>query len=195
VKINKAGLIFLVVFLILAIPVNALAGVNIWSTIGPLGSDGTSILALVIDPKAPSTLYAGVGNGVYKSGDGGMSWHAANNGLPSLVEVFSLGIDPQTTKTIYLGTNQIYKSTDGGRSWVESSNGLIGSDVLSIAVNPANSSIVYAGTSNGLYRSSNAGDSWEAINLGLPAGRINAITIDPSSPGTIYAGTETGGVY
>jgi photosystem II stability/assembly factor-like uncharacterized protein len=62
---------------------------------------------LVIDPRHPGTLYAG-GSGVYRSGvyrstDGGASWSSVNTGLTTL-NVYTLAIDPQDTRTVYAGT-------------------------------------------------------------------------------------------
>lgn len=57
----------------------ASAGVNRWTSNGP---EGGSILAFVIDPATPTTLYIGtLGSGVLKSLDGGASWSAMNSGL------------------------------------------------------------------------------------------------------------------
>src|SRR5207249_1145432 len=95
-----------------------------------------SVYALAIDPRAPSTLYAGTSaNGVYKSTDGGGSWAAASNGLPSYSSVRALAIDPSVPSTLYVATFtsdpatssstiSVYKSTDGGGSWAAASNGL-----------------------------------------------------------------------
>ena len=51
------------------------AGTNIWTSHGP---EGGNIFALAIDPKTPTTLYAGTyGGGVFKRLDGGGHWSAA----------------------------------------------------------------------------------------------------------------------
>jgi hypothetical protein len=50
------------------------AETNVWTSIGP---DGGIIYTLAIDPKTPTTLYAGIDDGgVFKSTDGGRSWSA-----------------------------------------------------------------------------------------------------------------------
>jgi hypothetical protein len=40
------------------------------------------VSALAVDPAAPTTLYAGTRNGVFKSTNGGESWEAVHTGLP-----------------------------------------------------------------------------------------------------------------
>jgi len=70
----------------------------------------SAVIALVIDPQNPSTLYAApglrvaVGGGVYKSTDGAASWSPANSGIPDSVFIGSLAIDPQDPNTLYAGT-------------------------------------------------------------------------------------------
>ncbi len=87
----------------------AVAGVNRWTTIGP---EGASVHALAIDPRTPTTAYAGTrGAGVLKTTDGGASWVVANSGLAE-GNVNSLAIDPSTPSTLYAGTDSgAYKST------------------------------------------------------------------------------------
>jgi hypothetical protein len=87
-----------------------------------------SIYPLVIDPLTPSTLYAGTdAAGVYKSMDGGDSWTAMNNGLPTYTtdgityteSIYTLAIDPLTPSTLYAGTSSgvytfVGDTTNGG---------------------------------------------------------------------------------
>ena len=58
------------------------------------------VFALAIDPRTPSTLYAGTGGGVYQSTDSGGSWSA----VLSDQTVVALAIDPSTPSTLYAGT-------------------------------------------------------------------------------------------
>src|SRR5262245_4958395 len=53
-----------------------------WRSLGP---EGGAAYALAIDPRSPSTLYAGTKGGVFKSDDGGSHWSAINAGLPTPV--------------------------------------------------------------------------------------------------------------
>ncbi len=77
-------------------------GINV--TVG--GQFATPVInALVVDPSAPATLYAGTssGTGVFKSIDGGASWDATNVGLTSK-SVFALALAPNNPSTVYAGT-------------------------------------------------------------------------------------------
>jgi hypothetical protein len=87
--------------------------VNGWTPIGPYGG---TVFALALDPATPTTLYAGTdGGGVFKSPDGGDTWHAVSTGLTGRY-VTALAVDPATPTTLYAGTNRVgvFKSTDGG---------------------------------------------------------------------------------
>jgi len=59
--------------------------------------------SMVIDPRKPTTLYAGTDSGVYNSTNGGKDWGEFNTGLTNTL-VTSLAIDPQTPSILYAGT-------------------------------------------------------------------------------------------
>ena len=62
--------------------------------------------------------------------------------------------------------------------------------VISIAIHPTNSNIVYAGTAQGgLYRTINGGTSWTPIMDNALSLAIGSIAIDPSNPETVWVGT------
>jgi len=75
------------------------AGVNVWTTSGPLRSIG----ALAVDPQNPNTLYAGdaVTGGVFKSTDGAKTW---THLMEMSNDVSVLRVDPQTPDTLYIGS-------------------------------------------------------------------------------------------
>ncbi len=72
--------------------------------------------------------------------------------------------------------------------------GLQGQTIQAIALDPLDSSVLYAGTNNGVLKSQDGGRSWNAINNGLGSVNIyvNAIVVDPSNTATLYAGTGSG---
>jgi hypothetical protein len=175
------------------------------------------VQALAIDPITPSTLYAGTDDGVYRSTDTGANWSAINTGLTNTY-VWTLVIDPKTTNTIYAGIHGacgygtgvgpcfaggVFKSTDGGASWTGINNGfssdLVGIKILSLLIDPATPSTLYADTQIcdpwcgpvQVYQSTDSGGSWSALNTGL-GDLIGVLAIDPVTPSTLYAGTDLG---
>ncbi|HSY46018.1 MAG TPA: hypothetical protein VK800_08195 [Steroidobacteraceae bacterium] len=95
-----------------------------------------SIGAIAIDPSHPANLWVGtgeawtrnsvsVGDGIYKSTDGGETWTHA--GLPDSERISRILVDPRAADTVYAcvpgklwsdsAERGLYKTTDGGQSW------------------------------------------------------------------------------
>jgi len=116
------------------------------------------VLALVIDPVIPTTLYAGTNGGVFKSLDSGVTWTSSNGNAVSIpptnitnLKVNALAIDPLIPTTLYAGTDVngvadlssgVFKSMDGGANW-SSIKATAPNNVNALAVA---STALYAGT-------------------------------------------------
>src|SRR5205085_726716 len=91
-------------------------------------------------------------------------------------------IDPNNKNTAFVGyggqfataapaTQHIWKTTNLNNAtptWTAVGNGLTDSPVNALAVDPANSSVVFAGTDVGVYRSIDGGNNWNPYNTGIP---------------------------
>src|SRR3989442_9066919 len=181
--------------------------------------DGGIVTALAIDPKTPSTLYAGTQvGGIFKSLDGGGSWQAINNGLPEGGicqgcpspsfptppgrHIVALAIDPLTPTTVYVATRakDIFKSTDGGQSWSGVYVGETLLEITSLVVDPKTPSTLYAAGDccpavGGVIKSTDGGQSWRPVNTGLidhGSAYGGWLTIDPQTPSTLYVGASRG---
>ena len=94
------------------------------------------------------------------------------------------------------GYNSVFKSTDGGENWHTANSGISELYLLSLAMDPQNSSTIYAGTYNGVFKTTNGGDSWIHASNGLSDYLdIWALAIDPKNPEIVYAGTWESGVF
>jgi len=175
---------------ITALPVShALAGSNSWTAIGP---DGANVVALAVDPRTPSTAYAGtVGSGVLKTADGGANWSTSNAGLPIPV-VSALAIDPSAPSTLFAGTDAgVFKSTDGGESWTYASVGIAdGSRATVIAIDLGSPDTLYTVTDYGIFKTTDGAASWTSINTGLLGLTPRVIAINPGSPSVLYLGVD-----
>jgi hypothetical protein len=88
-----------------------------------------------------------------------------------------------------------YKSVDGAGHWSPGDSGLTAGSVFGFAIDPVNSSNVYAATSTGVFKSSDGCINWTFMATANPAtslGRTLAVVVDPSNTSTVYAATETG---
>lgn len=103
--------------------------------------------------------------------------------------VADIAIDPAgaTDRVIYIAAagGGIWKSTDGGATWVAKTNALAGEVIHAVALDPGDSSIVYAGTgffggSVGLFKSIDGGETWMLLGSTLFAPRSIAQIVLPS---------------
>jgi len=114
---------------------------------------------------------------------------------PSAGHVTFLAIDPQYPNTLYAGTQfgGLYKSSDGARTWNALSS-LNQYFINAVAIDPGNSSLLYAGCGGGAFKSTDGGATWSAA--GAPnIGWVNAVVVAPSAPRIVYAGTEQHGIF
>ena len=141
------------------------------------------VQALTADPRHPGTLYAGTTVAVYKTVDGGRSWRPFNQGLfpPNggrQVCDRPTGAKPYCVKQPFgtAGTPHFNR----GDGWV-----------TAIAVDPANTNIVYS-AADAVRKSSDGGHSWKTVFQFGPAGYrwlhiVSALAIAPTRPESIYA--------
>jgi photosystem II stability/assembly factor-like uncharacterized protein len=123
--------------------------------------------------------------------------------------VIAVAIDPKDAATIFAAPllpvsaippdqlpagSFLFKSTDGGATWNRTGNPTNGSYVLTtaVAVDPVNSSVVYAFFSSGLFRSTDGGATWTMIGKGLPENwAADTLVIVPGTPKRLYAAGQT----
>ncbi len=189
-----------------------------------------SIGAIRIDPKNPKTIWVGtgepwvrnstsIGDGVYKSTDGGDNWTFL--GLADSERIAGIEIDPTDSNVAYVAAmghlwnaNQergLYKTTDGGKTWqrillVDENTGC-----AAVAIDHNNPKTIFAttwqyrrkpwtfesgGPGSALYRSTDAGATWTKLTgdpkRGLPSGELGriAVAIAPSDSKVVYATVE-----
>ncbi len=153
-----------------------------------------------------------LGDGVYKSVDGGKSW--AHMGLRETKHIGRIVIHPTNPDVVYVAAlgyhfsfneeRGLYKTTDGGKTWEKS---LYISDkvgVVEVAMDPHNPDILYAasydkwrkpwhfeeaGPESAIYKTTDGGKTWAKLGGGLPKGKLGRIGIDIflRNPNIVYA--------
>jgi photosystem II stability/assembly factor-like uncharacterized protein len=172
------------------------AGLNVWTTRGPLEGP---ILALAIDSTGAVYAVAGFA-GLFKTVDGGESWAATNGGLQGGY-LDDVAVDPVTPSVVYVAAYQaasgVFRSADAGATWSP-----IGPDlppgVNVLAVDPVAPSTLYAAVIFRPYltKTEDGGATW--VTIGTFPDNVTDVAINPVTPSTVYAGsfrgTPTGGL-
>ena len=183
-----------------------------------------SIGAIAVAPSSPRTIYVGTGEadmrsdiaqgiGMFRSDDGGASWHAI--GLSGTQQIGKILVDPRNANVVLVaalghpyGPNAergVFRSTDGGRHWTRTLFKDENTGAIGLAFEPDNPNIVYAtlwqtrrppwntyppssGPGSGLYKSIDGGRTWRQLTgQGLPSspGRMGLAT-SPANPRRVY---------
>lgn len=188
----------------------------------PTGSVGD----LAVSPSNPNIIYVGtgeglhrpdlaVGDGMFKSVDGGENWE--HIGLDDVQQVSRVIVHPTNPDIVYVaglghpyGANEmrgIFKSIDGGETWKKTLYINHNTGAIQVELDPNNPQILFAnmwehqegpwenakfsGPNSGLYKSTDGGETWRNIKKGLPGeneelGRIG-VAIALSNSNRMYA--------
>ena len=193
------------------------------------GQEVHSIGAVAVAPSNPMVVYVGtgessirsnvsIGDGVYKSVDGGETWE--HIGLKNSGRISRIIVHPDDPDKVYVGAlghayspqrdRGVYVSHDGGGSWqhtlfIDQNTGI--SDMVMDTDNPR---VLFAGAwhlelktwkrisggpGSGVFKSIDGGMTWDRLKgNGLPTrdvGKI-ALAMTPAAPDRLYALIETG---
>ncbi len=149
------------------------------------------------------TIYVGtIGQGVWRSEDGGDSWRRTSSGMFSESDIRAIAVHPDDASILFAGTETgIYRSQNGGDSWEKLDSPMNGMQIWSIAIHPKRPNTVYAGTCpSALFRSDDGGETWKQLSVDLVEDcgaiipRVTTIIIDPTDDQTVYAGIEIDGM-
>ena len=126
-------------------------------------------------------------NGVFHSTDNGISWMAADTGLPPQTRVLAfvvIGTDIfASIHSEFNGINGIFRSTDLGATWSSVSNGLTNKVSPSLVASGSN---LFEGEDS-VFLSTDSGASWKPVNTGLiSSNNIQSLGV---SGGNLLAGT------
>jgi photosystem II stability/assembly factor-like uncharacterized protein len=185
-------------------------------------NENTGASDVEIDPSNPDVMYAsmwearegpwednnevnGTSGGLFKSTDGGNTWHPLNNGLPKDLAQIYVAIAPSDTRRLYAtiaiasGPLSFYRSDDGGENWSKVTDdprpsGRIGGGDLAIPrVDSKNADVVYS-ASTVTMRSADGGKTWSSFR-GAPGGDdYQNLWINPTDPNIILLVSDQGAI-
>ena len=155
---------------------------------------------LALDPAAdPPALYAANGS-IHKSTDRGATWTKVldGGGASALIHI---AIGAGKPSVIYALSSQdraaiVYRSVDGGATWtMTASAGQLDVPRLptyhSLAVDPRDPQVLYAGWTRGVARSIDGG-AWTFLGRGLVSSTVTTLAL---APGALLAGTAGAGIF
>lgn len=187
-----------------------------------------SIGAIAVAPSDPKIIYVAsgeglhrpdlsVGNGVYRSSDGGKSW--THLSLDDAQQIPSIAVDPHDANRVYAAVlghpygpsaqRGLYRSLDGGATWSRVLDQGQNTGASFIRIDPFDPKVLYAGFWNarsgpwedktmfngphgGLFKSTDGGDHWRPLTNGLPQGLSQIdVAVAPSARGRLYATVAT----
>ncbi len=173
-----------------------------WQLLSRIGTGQDDVVThILIDSRDSNRLYASTwtlysgGGGVYRSDDAGHTWNII--GLPKET-VRALAQSPTHPDVFLAGSlTGVYRSLDSGASWVritpEHHDDLRNFD--SVAFDPHNDDIIYAGTYHLPWKTSNGGKDWVPIKTGMiDDSDVMTIIVDPNNPDNVHA-TACSGIY
>ncbi len=162
-----------------------------------LTSSTDIVTILEVDPKNPSTVYAGVvgtDSALYKSTNSGQSWQVIED-----IPVSILTIDPKNSSILYQAigsrfSQSLSQSTNGGLTWTALSTMTGTSQILSIVVDPSYQIVYVLVFSEGIYKSTDGGSTWQ-LYASNPVSSFLNIAIDPNNTQTLYGTPMNGSLY
>jgi photosystem II stability/assembly factor-like uncharacterized protein len=176
-----------------------------WRMIGP-HRGGRTIAVSGVEGQPNVYYFGGVGGGVWKTVNGGITWEPIFDSQP-ISSIGAISVAQSNSSIIYVGTgeadfrsnltygNGVYKSTDGGSTWKHI--GLYASRHISrIAIDPQNPNIVFVaamgsaygpGAERGVFRSTDGGATWQRVLFKDENTGAIDITLDPDNPKTLWA--------
>jgi photosystem II stability/assembly factor-like uncharacterized protein len=187
-----------------------------------------SIGAIAVAASNPSIIYVAsgeglmrpdlsVGDGVYRSDDGGANW--THRGLDDSQQIPELVVDPKDPDRLFAAVlghpfgpsaeRGIFGSIDGGKTWNRLLHVSDDTGASFVRMDPQDSNVLYAGlwnvragpweddnvfngTAGGLYKSIDGGAHWQRLGDGLPPNLSQIdVAIAPSDPKRLYATVAT----
>jgi photosystem II stability/assembly factor-like uncharacterized protein len=189
------------------------------------GGGGLCLHTIVLDPADPRRMAIAISTGgVYRTDDGGATWHARNHGvraefLPDKHPEFGQCVHkvvnhPSRPERLFLQNHWgLYRSDDWGDNWTDIANGVPSDFGFAMEMHPRDPDTVYIIPIDSdqfrivpearlrVYRTRDAGASWEPLEDGLPQRDAyecvlrDGMATDGADPAGIYFGTRSGKLY
>ncbi|MER5636163.1 exo-alpha-sialidase [Kitasatospora sp. NPDC002227] len=189
------------------------------------GFGGQGLHTIITDRRDAGAVTVAVSTGgVYRTADGGGSWHPANHGIkasflpgedPEFGQcVHKVAVDAADPDRLYLQNHGgVYRSDDGGEHWQDIGADLPATFGFGLAAHPHQGGTAYLFPLDAdyarlpvdrrcrIFRTRDAGATWQPLAAGLPDedhyGVVlrDALCTDDATPAGVYFGNRNGEVY
>ena len=185
-------------------------GGNSWNLFAHLGPGEDYVIDHVIfDPTSPATMYAAAWGlfgenegGVFRSDDGGQSWRELMGAHNHSIRAMAIAPSDHNVLVI-AAVDGVFRSGDAGATWnrispenpmaIENHSSL--KNFVSVAIDPQNPDVIYAGTQHLPWKTTDGGAHWHNLKEGiLDDSDVFSIIIDPRKPSRVYA-SACSGIY
>jgi photosystem II stability/assembly factor-like uncharacterized protein len=177
---------------------------------------GLQTICLAMSPVDSRRLYFGTQGGLWRSDDGGDTWHEVYSRLNQDGTLSGTGLETTCIHNVFVSPTDARRvfvtyydigllvSTDGGQSFRRSMSGVpfvISGDAFALLFDPADPARVWGTFGShstnigGLCVSNDGAQTWTVIATNLPNARCRNLMFDPSSPGRVLAMLDQYGVY
>lgn len=178
-----------------------------WRLVGPFRG-GRSVAVAGVRAQPGVYYFGGVGGGVWKTTDAGITWNNVTDGFLGTASVGAIAVAPSDPNVVYVGMGEhaprgvttshgdgVYRSTDAGRTWTHL--GLAATRAISrIVVHPTDPDRVWVAAQGspygpteerGIYRSDDGGTSWTKVLFVAEDAGASDLSMDPTNPRILYA--------
>lgn len=170
-----------------------------WELLANLHEPQLILDDLIIDARDSNILYVAGHRGkrpggFFKSIDGGRTWKAAKELKgESIHAMVQASKDPNM---LLVGSvSGVWISRDSGDTWTKFSSNTTPDKLNSLAIDPRDTNIIYAGTWWRAYKSTDGGNNWRLVKDGMiDDSDVFAIEINPENPDSIIA-SACSGIY
>jgi photosystem II stability/assembly factor-like uncharacterized protein len=185
-------------------------GGNSWNIFAHLGPGEDYVFDhIIFDPTNPATIYAAAWGlfgdsegGVFRSDDGGHSWRELMGAHNHSIRAMAMAPSDHNVLVI-AAVDGVFLSRDAGATWnrispenpmaIENHSSL--KNFVSVAIDPQNPDVIYAGTQHLPWKTTDGGAHWHNLKEGiLDDSDVFSIIIDPRKPSRVYA-SACSGIY
>jgi photosystem II stability/assembly factor-like uncharacterized protein len=175
-----------------------------WARFAHLGTGDDYVLDhIAIDPQNPKNIFAAAwsvdnqqSGDLFRSRDGGKTWEPLLGMHGKSIR--ALAMAASDSRVLVAGAlDGVYRSLDGGDSWqrISASHQSEIKNIESIAVDPKDPNIAYAGTWHLAWKTDDGGANWRQIDKGMITDSdVFSIIVDSSNPSVVFA-SACSGIY